>query len=189
MHTWDRAPLKFMSCLNFTIQIFTWREKHVLQRYVVSQISYGGSIDNMEQTINCFTEVVFNVAVWYLSSRKMMSRYPLPDLPQTKHIWFLTRSSRSRCSCDNHRGSRRSRGRHDEWTCASTRWSSHSDLRSKMYPTYSKMATNFVFLCLHDNWPKMTLFDVKFCLNTALRGNKYHGTQLYYPPDRDLSSG
>ena len=39
------------------------RKKHVLQRYVASQISYGGSIDNMEQTINCFTEVVFNVAV------------------------------------------------------------------------------------------------------------------------------
>ena len=32
MHTWDRAPLKFTSCLNLTIQIFTWREKHVLQR-------------------------------------------------------------------------------------------------------------------------------------------------------------
>lgn len=28
-----------------------------------SQISDGGSIDNMKQTINCFTEVVFNVAV------------------------------------------------------------------------------------------------------------------------------
>ena len=34
MHTWDRAPLKFTSCLNLTIQIFTWREKHVLQRYM-----------------------------------------------------------------------------------------------------------------------------------------------------------
>ena len=48
---------------NLTVQIFTWREKHVLQRYTVSQISYGGSINNMEQTIKCFTEVVFNVAV------------------------------------------------------------------------------------------------------------------------------
>ena len=119
--------------------------------YIVSQISYGRSIDNMEQTVNCFTEVVFNFAVWYLSSRKMMSRYPLPDLPKAKHIWFLTRSRRSRFSCDNHRGSRLSRGWHEEWTCASTRWSSHADLRNKMYPTYSKMATNFVFLCLHDN--------------------------------------
>ena len=63
MHTWDRAPLKCTSCLNLTIQIFTWREKYVLQRYVVSQISYGGSIDNMEQTSNCLSEVVFNVAV------------------------------------------------------------------------------------------------------------------------------
>ena len=64
---------------NLTVQIFIWREKHVLQRYTVSQISYGRSINNMEQTIKCFTEVVFNVAVWYLSSRKIMGRYLLPD--------------------------------------------------------------------------------------------------------------
>lgn len=62
-----------------SVKCFTWREIYVLQRYVVSQISYGGSIDNMEQTSNCLSEVVFNVAVWYLSSRKMMSRYLLPD--------------------------------------------------------------------------------------------------------------
>jgi len=154
---------------------------------MVSQISYGGSIDNMEQTINCFTEVVFNVAVWYTCQAvKWLADISYPVCLKQNIFGFLPGPVEVGApvmtigAADFPGGGMRNGLVHPLAGPAMLTW----EVKCIQHiPKWQQILYSFVFTTIGPKWLFSTWNFV------WIQHWEYHGTQLHYPPDRHLSSG